>query len=187
MIAASTLGRATPSHAQKASADWPSKPIRRVVTVPPGGSSDAVVRLLVPWLTEKLGQPVVVDNRPGAGGNIGLPIVAKAAPDGYALGVGAAGALAGNSPIPCRQNRYTDTSGPDGGWPTPEPPHRINQICLEPILLEHAAQLPGVALLNRTQVTTFEQGADGVVATALNLDSGLSRILRRITRPISAR
>jgi 2-polyprenyl-6-methoxyphenol hydroxylase-like FAD-dependent oxidoreductase len=75
-------------------------------------------------------------------------------------------------PIPCRQDRYTDTSGPDGWWPTPEPPHRINQIYLEPILLEHTAQLPGVTLLNRTQITTFEQGAAGVTATALDLDAG---------------
>jgi tripartite-type tricarboxylate transporter receptor subunit TctC len=84
-------------HAQ--SADYPTKPIRVVVTFPPGGSADAVVRMLVPRLTEKLGQQVVVDNRPGAGGNIGLSIVAKAPPDGYTLGVGAAGALAANSSL----------------------------------------------------------------------------------------
>jgi tripartite-type tricarboxylate transporter receptor subunit TctC len=70
-----------------------------VVTFPPGGSADAIVRMLVPRLNDKLGQPVVVDNRPGAGGNIGLSIVAKAAPDGYTLGVGAAGALAANSSL----------------------------------------------------------------------------------------
>jgi 2-polyprenyl-6-methoxyphenol hydroxylase-like FAD-dependent oxidoreductase len=87
-------------------------------------------------------------------------------------------------PIPCRQDRYTDTSGPDGWWPTPEPPHRINQIYLEPILLEHTAKLPGVTLLNRTQVTTFEQSADGVTATALDLESGTTR---HTTRQISAR
>ena len=96
VVAASAWGAAATSHAQIASTDWPNKPIRMVVTVPPGGSTDAVVRLLVPRLTEKLGQPVVVDNRTGAGGNIGLAIVAKAAPDGYTLGVGAAGALAAN-------------------------------------------------------------------------------------------
>ena len=84
-------------HAQPA--DYPTKPIRVVVTFPPGGSADAVVRMLVPRLTEKLGQQVVVDNRPGAGGNIGLSIVAKAPPDGYTLGVGAAGALAVNSSL----------------------------------------------------------------------------------------
>ncbi len=81
-------------------------------------------------------------------------------------------------PIPCRQDRYTDTSGPDGWWPTPEPAHRINQIYLEPILLEHAASLPGVTLLNRTQVTGFEQDETGVTATALNLDTGNTQTIR---------
>ncbi|MGE3349631.1 MAG: FAD-dependent oxidoreductase [Ramlibacter sp.] len=81
-------------------------------------------------------------------------------------------------PIPCRRDRYSDTSGPDGWWPTPEPPHRINQIYLEPILLEHTAALPGVTLLNRTQVTGFTQTATGVQATAQNLDDGTTRTLR---------
>ncbi|WP_082549102.1 tripartite tricarboxylate transporter substrate binding protein [Variovorax sp. Root473] len=75
---------------------FPAKPIRMVVTFPPGGSADGVVRMLVPRLNEKLGQQVVVDNRPGAGGNVGLTLVAKAPGDGYTLGVGAAGALAAN-------------------------------------------------------------------------------------------
>lgn len=82
-----------------APADFPRQPIRMVVTFPPGGSADAVVRMLVPRLNEKLGQQVVVDNRPGAGGNIGLSIVAKAPADGYTLGVGAAGALSANSSL----------------------------------------------------------------------------------------
>lgn len=82
-----------------APADFPKQPIRMVVTFPPGGSADAVVRMLVPRLNEKLGQQVIVDNRPGAGGNIGLAIVAKAPADGYTLGVGAAGALAANSSL----------------------------------------------------------------------------------------
>jgi tripartite-type tricarboxylate transporter receptor subunit TctC len=84
---------------QPAAADFPTKPIRLVVTFPPGGSADGVVRMLVPRLNEKLGQSVVVDNRPGAGGNIGLTVVAKAAGDGYTLGVGAAGALAANASL----------------------------------------------------------------------------------------
>ncbi len=79
--------------------DYPNKAIRLVVTFPPGGSADAVVRMLVPRLNEKLGQQVVVDNRPGAGGNIGLTLVAKAPADGYTLGVGAAGALAANASL----------------------------------------------------------------------------------------
>lgn len=83
----------------QAPSDWPNKPIRMVVTFPPGGSADAVVRMLVPRLNEKLGQQVVVDNRPGAGGNIGLSLVAKAPGDGYTIGVGAAGALSANSSL----------------------------------------------------------------------------------------
>jgi tripartite-type tricarboxylate transporter receptor subunit TctC len=82
-----------------AQADFPRQPIRMVVTFPPGGSTDAVVRLLLPRLSEKLGQNVIVDNKPGAGGNVGLAIVAKAPADGYTLGVGAAGALSANSSL----------------------------------------------------------------------------------------
>jgi tripartite-type tricarboxylate transporter receptor subunit TctC len=85
--------------AQAPAADFPRQPVRIVVTFPPGGSADAVVRMLVPRLTERLGQQVVVDNRPGAGGNIGLSLVAKAPADGYTLGVGAAGALSANSSL----------------------------------------------------------------------------------------
>ncbi len=80
--------------------------------------------------------------------------------------------------IPCRRDRYIDTSGPDGWWPTPEPPHRINQSYLEPILLEHTAALPGVTLLNRTRVTGFTQDAGGVRADLEDLDSEATRSLR---------
>jgi len=75
---------------------YPTKSIRLVVTFPPGGASDSMVRLVLPRLSERLGQPVIVDNKPGAGGNVGLSLVAKASPDGYTLGLGAAGGLAAN-------------------------------------------------------------------------------------------
>jgi 2-polyprenyl-6-methoxyphenol hydroxylase-like FAD-dependent oxidoreductase len=75
-------------------------------------------------------------------------------------------------PIPCRAERYTATGGPDTGWPTPEPPHRINQIYLEPLLVDYAAAMPGVTLLNRVRVDGFAQSADRVVATADDVDSG---------------
>ena len=64
---------------------WPTKPMTVVVTFSPGGSSDIVARLIAGPLQGKLGQPVIVDNRPGAGGTIGAAITAKAAPDGYSL------------------------------------------------------------------------------------------------------
>ena len=76
--------------------NYPTKPIRFIVTFPPGGSSDLIARALAAVLSDRLRQQVLVENRPGAGGNIGMEFVAKAAPDGYTMGLGAAGALAAN-------------------------------------------------------------------------------------------
>ena len=81
-------------------------------------------------------------------------------------------------PIPNRLERFVDNGGPDTWWPTPEPPHRINQLFLEPILLHHAAALPGVTLHNRTRMVAFEQDAEGVTATLEPLDGGLPQRLR---------
>jgi 2-polyprenyl-6-methoxyphenol hydroxylase-like FAD-dependent oxidoreductase len=75
-------------------------------------------------------------------------------------------------PIPSRDKRYTAKGGPDTWWPTPEPPHRINQIYLEPILFAHAAAMAGVRILNRTMIEDFVQDETGVLATARDLDSG---------------
>jgi 2-polyprenyl-6-methoxyphenol hydroxylase-like FAD-dependent oxidoreductase len=74
--------------------------------------------------------------------------------------------------IPSRRDRFTATGGPDTWWPTPEPPHRINQIFLEPILFEHAAGALGVPILNRTRIDDFVQDRYGVRATGTDLDSG---------------
>ena len=64
---------------------WPTKPIRLIVNFPPGGTTDLMARAFSPKLAEALGQPVVIDNRGGAAGNIGLEVAAKAPPDGYTL------------------------------------------------------------------------------------------------------
>ena len=75
-------------------------------------------------------------------------------------------------PIPCRRDRYNATEGPDTWWPTPEPPHRINQIFLEPVLVNHAARMPGLTFHHRTRVLGFSQSEDGVLTEAEVLDSG---------------
>ena len=75
---------------------WPDRPIRMLISFPPGGSSDAIGRIVQPGLEKRLGQPIVVENRPGAGGMIAIDAVSKAAPDGYTIGLGGAGALGGN-------------------------------------------------------------------------------------------
>jgi tripartite-type tricarboxylate transporter receptor subunit TctC len=82
-----------------ASAQYPNKPLKLIVPFPPGGSTDILARALAQKLSEGLAQPVVIDNRPGAGGSIGSEAAAKAAPDGYTIMMGHLGTLAVNAAI----------------------------------------------------------------------------------------
>jgi 2-polyprenyl-6-methoxyphenol hydroxylase-like FAD-dependent oxidoreductase len=75
-------------------------------------------------------------------------------------------------PIPCRRDRYTARGGPDTWWPTPEPPHRINQIFLEPVLFEHATRTAGIRVINRVSFEALEQTADAVTIDARSADRG---------------
>jgi 2-polyprenyl-6-methoxyphenol hydroxylase-like FAD-dependent oxidoreductase len=77
--------------------------------------------------------------------------------------------------IPCRRDRFTMTDGPDCNWPTPEPPHRINQIYLEPILFEHAAAQPRIHIINRTSVEDVMVEDDSATVSLRDLDSGTTR------------
>ena len=85
LLGLSALALASPWAMAQASNDWPNRPIRLVVNFPPGSSPDVVGRAIATPLSQRLGQPLVVDNRAGAGGSLGADIAAKAAPDGYTL------------------------------------------------------------------------------------------------------
>ena len=84
----------------------------------------------------------------------------------------------GRIPIPARGERYTSTTGPDTHWATPEPPHRINQTFLEPLLARHTADLPRVTLLNSTRYQRFDQTGEGVSAVVGDPDGENERALR---------
>ena len=86
------------AHAQPAAADWPNKPIRWVVPFPPGGAMDAIARTLGEKAAKPLGQPFVIENKPGAGGNIGADFVAKQPGDGYTMMITSIG-MATNKPL----------------------------------------------------------------------------------------
>jgi tripartite-type tricarboxylate transporter receptor subunit TctC len=93
-LAAATL--AVASHAPALAQAWPERPIRLIVPFPPGGGTDVISRQLAERMAANTGWTIVVENRAGAGGNIGLDAVAKAAPDGYTIGMGQASNLAIN-------------------------------------------------------------------------------------------
>jgi tripartite-type tricarboxylate transporter receptor subunit TctC len=78
---------------------WPSKPVRVMVNFPPGGAADQIARVIAQPLQEALGQPVVVENRGGSGGNLGGDVVAKSPPDGYTLLMSSGGMVSVNPHI----------------------------------------------------------------------------------------
>ena len=86
-IALATLMLAATAIAQTGDAGWPERPIRLIAPFPPASTSDVIGRVFGQKMSQRLGQPVIIDNRVGASGNIGADAIAKAAPDGYTIGI----------------------------------------------------------------------------------------------------
>ena len=99
-------------------------------------------------------------------------------PNDVSYRVSFAGKELSRIPIPCRRERYTARGGPDTWWPTAEPPHRINQIYLEPKLSAHAETTAGLTLLNRVEINSFEQTPAGVTAQGTQLDNNQTITIR---------
>ncbi|OZI61405.1 Bug family tripartite tricarboxylate transporter substrate binding protein [Bordetella genomosp. 11] len=94
-VAATLILGALSAATASAAAPWPSQPIRLIVPYPPGGSVDNLARLLAPTLGQRLGQPIVVENKAGASGTIGVDATVRATPDGTTFGFGVPGAISG--------------------------------------------------------------------------------------------
>jgi len=98
-IQALAAGAAAPVATWSSAQAYPARPVRIISPFPPGGSADSVARALAERLGQRMGQAFIIENRPGAGGGIGADVVAKAAPDGYTIVIGAAGAMAINKSL----------------------------------------------------------------------------------------
>ena len=148
-------GLAIGASASIAMAGYPDKPIRLLVGFPAGGSSDAMARIVAPLLEKRLGQPIVIENRPGAGAMIAIDAVSKSAPDGYVIGLGGVGALGTNV-------------GP--GDKMPYDPQKdivpVTALAGSPFILAAAPSFPGKSLsdvlaMARAPGTTLSLGHGG--------------------------
>jgi tripartite-type tricarboxylate transporter receptor subunit TctC len=152
---------------------YPAKPVHIVVTFPPGGSTDIMARTIQPQLERHLGRPIVIDNRPGAGGVIGVDAVAKAAPDGYVIGIAGTGALALN--VTFNEKLPYDPS-------TDLAP--ISGLAKSPFLLASplslpAASIPEVIALDRAKPHSLSIGYGGN-GTAMHLTALLFNSLAKL-------
>ena len=122
MLAASTAAGLLRSTVGASAQEWPQRPIRIIVPFGPGGGADIIGRIVAQSLQEKLGQPVVIENRPGAAGTLGNEAVARADKDGYTLGMMTAGQIiaAVDEQVAALRHAHRVRSGVAGGDRRPD-------------------------------------------------------------------
>ena len=170
MFAAVVANAAAPAADVKS---YPTKPIRLIVAQAPGGSNDIIARIIGERLTEAIGQSVVIDNRPGAGGVVGTDSVAKALPDGYTLMIGATSTLAANPSL------YTKMNLDPTRDLTP-----ITQIASGPFVLAVPSSLPvknvkELIALAKTKPGELNYGSSGI-GSSLHLTAELFKTMASI-------
>ena len=184
LFALAALGLAALALAQSAAAQkYPARPVKIVVAFTAGGSTDVVARLVGQRLADRIGQPFVIENKPGGGGNIGTELVVRAAPDGYTLLVDSVGPIAVNPTL------YSKLAYDPQADLVP-----IAYICNVPNVLVVPASL-GVKTME--QLIAYRQGAQGTdelrldgrrhLRAPLELHARLARGLRGDAHPVQGR
>jgi tripartite-type tricarboxylate transporter receptor subunit TctC len=162
---------AKPGIAAEDPAKWPSQPIRMIVPFAPGGASDFAARLFQPHLSEALGQQIVVENRAGAAGNVGMDVAARAAPDGYTIFLGNVGTISINphmfSDLTVKPDKdfipvsiVADTPGimiANPSFPPNNAKEFVEYVKARPGKVNFAS--PGSGSLNRLEMETFARNA----------------------------
>jgi tripartite-type tricarboxylate transporter receptor subunit TctC len=152
---------------------YPTKSIRFVVAFAPGEPGDVLARAMVPLLAERLRQPVVIENKPGANGSDGIDLVAKSAPDGYTVGLGGSGALATNSSLYPKMpyNPVTDLAP-------------VTSIAHFPFLLVAPPKLPAASLAELVALAHAKPGemliGFGGNGTATHLATELFKLMAKV-------
>jgi tripartite-type tricarboxylate transporter receptor subunit TctC len=162
---------AKPGLAAEDPSKWPAQPIRMIVPFAPGGASDFAARLLQPGLSEALGQQVVVENRAGAAGNVGMDVAARAAPDGYTIFLGNVGTISINphmfADLTVKPEKdfipvsiVADTPGlmiANPNFPPNNAKELVEYVKARPGKVNFAS--PGSGSLNRLEMETFARNA----------------------------
>lgn len=171
LVGALTVYGAGASRAAEDPAKWPTQPIRMVVPFAPGGASDFAARLLQPGLSQALGQEIVVENRAGAAGNVGMDVAARAAPDGYTVFLGNVGTISINVHMfsdltvnPAKDfipvSIVADTPGiliANPSFPPNNAKEMVEYVKKNPGKVNFAS--PGSGSLNRLEMETFARNA----------------------------